>query len=99
MSDYKIADISLSASGKDRVDWARHNRPVLQAIRKRLAVEQPFKGLKIGICLHVEAKSAVWVETLMAGGADVAVFAKGLVGFPDTQSFHFRVKVSYLVSN
>lgn len=72
MSEHKIKDIGLSESGKDRVDWARHNMPVLQAIKKRLAVEQPFKGHKIGICLHVEAKSAVWVETLMAGGAEVA---------------------------
>jgi adenosylhomocysteinase len=72
MTNNKIKDISLSNPGKDRVDWARHNMPVLQAIKKRLSIEQPFKGHKIGICLHVEAKSAVWVETLIAGGAEVA---------------------------
>ncbi len=73
MSDHKIKDIGLSDSGKDRVDWARNNMPILQAIKKRLVVEQPFKGHKIGICLHVEAKSGVWIETLMAGGAEVAI--------------------------
>ena len=72
MSDFKIKDINLSSSGKDRVDWARHNMPVLQALKKRLSVDQPFKGHRIGICLHVEAKSAVWVEALMAGGAEVS---------------------------
>ncbi len=73
MRDYKIKDISLSESGKNRVDWARHNMPILAAIKQRLSIEQPFKGHKIGICLHVEAKSAVWIETLMAGGAEVAI--------------------------
>ena len=73
MSDHKIKDIDLHACGKDRVDWARHNMPILQAIKQRLSVEQPFKGHKIGICLHVEAKSGVWIETLLAGGAEIAI--------------------------
>ena len=73
MSDHKIEDIGLSASGKDRVDWARHNMPILRTLKERLAVEQPFKGRKIGICLHVEAKSGVWIETLIAGGAEIAI--------------------------
>jgi adenosylhomocysteinase len=47
--------------------------PILNAIKQRVSVEQPFKGHKIGICLHVEAKSGVWIETLMAGGAKVAI--------------------------
>ena len=72
-SDHKIKDINLSESGKDRVDWARSHMPILKAIKKRLSVEQPFKDHKIGICLHVEAKSGVWIETLMAGGAKVAI--------------------------
>lgn len=73
MGEYEINDIGFHASGKDRVDWARHNMPILRAIKERLVVEQPFKGHKIGICLHVEAKSGVWIETLMAGGAQIAI--------------------------
>lgn len=73
MSNHKIEDIGLHASGKDRVDWARNNMPVLQAIKQRLSVERPFAGHKIGICLHVEAKTGVWLETLMAGGAEIAI--------------------------
>jgi adenosylhomocysteinase len=70
MSEHKIKDIGLYASGKDRVDWARNNMPILQAIKSRLSIERPFEGHKIGICLHVEAKSGVWIETLMAGQRD-----------------------------
>ena len=75
MVNHKIKDTKFNqvASGGDRVAWARHNMPMLQSIRERLAVEQPFKGHKIGICLHVEAKSGVWVEALMAGGAEIAI--------------------------
>jgi adenosylhomocysteinase len=73
MGEYVIQDIGLAASGKDRIDWARQNMPILRSIRERFAVEQPFKGHKIGICLHVEAKSGVWIETLMAGGAEIAM--------------------------
>lgn len=73
MGNHKIKDIGLHRSGRDRVDWARHNMPILRSIKERLAVERPFAGHKIGICLHVEAKSGVWIETLMAGGAEVAI--------------------------
>jgi adenosylhomocysteinase len=73
MGEYVIQDIGLAASGKDRIDWARHNMPILRSIRERFAVEQPFRGHRIGICLHVEAKSGVWIETLMAGGAEIAI--------------------------
>ena len=73
MTEHEIEDIGLSASGRDRVAWARHNMPILQSIRQRLSAERPFDGHKIGICLHVEAKSAVWIETLIAGGASVAI--------------------------
>ena len=47
--------------------------PILQAIKKRLNVEQSFNGQKIGLCLHVEAKFGVRIESLMAGGAEVAI--------------------------
>lgn len=73
MNNSKIHDISLSDSGRDRVDWARNNMPILRTLKERLAVEQPFKDHKIGICLHVEAKTGVWLETLMAGGASIAI--------------------------
>lgn len=47
--------------------------PVLQAIRKRFEKELPLKGQKIGMALHVEAKTACLVRTLAAGGAEVYI--------------------------
>ena len=73
ISNYKIADTNLSGQGMDRIAWARGNMPILRGIKERFAVERPFEGLKIGICLHVEAKTGVWLETLQAGGAEIAI--------------------------
>ena len=73
MRSYDIENISLAEEGSQRVIWARQNMPILAAIKRRLAEEQPFRQRKIGICLHVEAKSAVWIETLIAGGAEVSI--------------------------
>lgn len=63
----------LIAAGERRIAWARANMPILAGIRKRFEAEKPFEGLKIGICLHVEAKTGVWLEALKAGGAQVVI--------------------------
>jgi len=73
MSDFKIAAADLSDQGMDRIAWARQNMPILRSIKNRFAVEKPFERLKIGICLHVEAKTGVWLEALIAGGAEIAI--------------------------
>ena len=73
MQPYEIEDIAQADEGARRVVWARQNMPILATIKQRLTQEKPFNGHKVGICLHVEAKSAVWIETLMAGGAEVAI--------------------------
>ncbi|WP_421909818.1 adenosylhomocysteinase [Methanolacinia petrolearia] len=57
-------------SGELKMSWARQYMPVLGEIRKRFEAEKPFKGNRIGMALHVEAKTAVLVETLAAGGAE-----------------------------
>ncbi|MDJ0795057.1 MAG: adenosylhomocysteinase [Woeseiaceae bacterium] len=87
---HKIKDIGLSDAGKDRVDWARANMPILRALKERLAKEQPFKGHKIGICLHVEAKTGVWLDTLMAGGARIAITGSPGTTQDDTAAYLVR---------
>jgi adenosylhomocysteinase len=49
--------------------------PVLRSIRERLAADPPFRGLRVGACLHVTAETACLVRALAAGGADVALCA------------------------
>lgn len=59
--------------GEAKVGWAREHMPTLARIRKRFEDERPFDGVTIGMALHVEPKTAVLVETLRAGGAEVAI--------------------------
>lgn len=63
----------MISSGRTRIEWARSHMPILERIRARFAMERPFAGLTIGICLHIEAKTGVWIETLAAGGAKVRI--------------------------
>lgn len=70
---YDIKDITLAPSGHKKIMWAYKNMPVLRAIEKELIDEQPFKGLKIAVSVHVEAKTACLAKALAKGGADVAL--------------------------
>jgi adenosylhomocysteinase len=53
--------------------------PLLQALRSEYAAERPLAGRRLGMCLHVEPKTAVLVEVLLAGGCEIA-----LTGSPAT---------------
>ncbi|MCS3923029.1 adenosylhomocysteinase [Methanosalsum natronophilum] len=63
----------LVESGNLKIEWARQHMPVLKIIREIFEREKPLKGYKIAMALHVEAKTANLVETLVAGGAEVAI--------------------------
>ena len=69
----EIADISLSKKGQERLEWVRERMPILRHLKKSLAKTKPFASLRIGICLHVEAKTGIWLETLIAGGAKISI--------------------------
>lgn len=73
MSNYQVKDISLSEQGMLNVELAEQRMQALLKIRDRFRREQPFKGLTIGLALHVTKETAVLVRTLVAGGAKVAI--------------------------
>ena len=68
-----IRDIHLKDEGKQRIAWVAQNMPVLNAIADRFKKEQPLKGLRIALSVHLEAKTAWLVKTLIAGGATLSV--------------------------
>lgn len=73
MTEHAIADPKLAAAGRARLEWVRERMPILRELKARVKREQPFAGLRLGICLHVEAKTGIWIETLVAGGAEIAI--------------------------
>ncbi|HJJ98733.1 MAG TPA: adenosylhomocysteinase [Methanocorpusculum sp.] len=60
-------------TGEQKIQWAQQYMPVLNAIRERFEKEKPLFGHRIGMALHVEAKTACLVRTLAAGGAKVYI--------------------------
>ncbi|MFC4359634.1 adenosylhomocysteinase [Halobium salinum] len=59
--------------GRRKMDWAFQHMPILTALREEFEAEKPFEGQRIGMAMHVEAKTANLVEVLAAGGAEVAI--------------------------
>ncbi|NWL86820.1 adenosylhomocysteinase [Paenibacillus sp. 79R4] len=68
-----IADLRLAPEGHLKIDWVEAHMPVLSRIRKQFEAEQPFKGLKVSISLHLEAKTAYLAKVVQAGGAEVTI--------------------------
>lgn len=68
-----ITDISLAPQGHLKIDWASSHMPVLNEVRAQFEKEQPFKGLKVSISLHLEAKTAYLAKVVQAGGAEVTI--------------------------
>jgi len=78
-----IADPGLAEAGMVRIGWARRGMPVLGLIGERFAAEQSLGGLTIAACLHVTAETAVLVDVLRAGGAQVFLAASNPLSTQD----------------
>jgi len=70
---YEVKDISLAGQGRLNIELAQRNMAIMATIAKRFSKEQPFKGLTIGLALHVTKETAVLVKTLASGGAKIAI--------------------------
>ena len=62
---------SERAIAEGRIAWARRRMPVLGRALAELGRDRVFDGLTIGFRLHLEPKTAVLVEGLLAAGARV----------------------------
>ena len=69
----EIRDINLWPSGELKIEWVRRHMPLLDTIQKQFSETQPFKGLKIALSVHLEAKTAHLCEVLATGGAEMYV--------------------------
>ena len=80
---YDIADIKLAKEGKQKIEWAEQNMPVLRQIRERFKKEKPLRGLNMACCLHVTTETANLMRTLKAGGANVTLCASNPLSTQD----------------
>jgi len=78
-----VRDLSLSPRGKDRIEWAAKDMPVLRLIRERFLKDQPLKGVRMSGCLHITTETANLAITLKAGGADLVLCASNPLSTQD----------------
>jgi adenosylhomocysteinase len=69
--EYKIKDLGLAERGRKKIQMAAKQMPVLSYLEKLYEDKQPFKGIRIGGCLHVTKETAVLIKTLHTCGADI----------------------------
>ena len=70
---YLIRDIKLAPEGQARINWVKGYMPLLNELEKEFERDKPFKGKKISLSIHLEAKTAYLALVLAKGGAEVAV--------------------------
>jgi adenosylhomocysteinase len=80
---YDVRDLGMAAPGRDRIEWAGAEMPVLRLIRERFDKEKPLEGIRIAACLHVTSETANLMETLAAGGAEVGLCASNPLSTQD----------------
>jgi adenosylhomocysteinase len=83
MMNYDIKDINLADQGKNQIEWAFKDMPVLKQIQERFIKEQPFKGLKLTACVHVTKETAALCIVMKAGGADGVLVASNPLSTQD----------------
>ncbi|HJX12541.1 MAG TPA: adenosylhomocysteinase [Dehalococcoidales bacterium] len=82
-TSYDVRDMSLAETGRQRIDWAFREMPVIGIIRERFAAGKPLKGIRISGCLHVTTETANLALALQAGGAGVVLCASNPLSTQD----------------
>ncbi|MBK9530127.1 MAG: adenosylhomocysteinase [Acidobacteria bacterium] len=81
--EYDIKDINLAPEGKQRIEWADREMPVLRLIRERFEKEKPLAGVKLIACAHITTETANLARTLQAGGAESLLIASNPLSTQD----------------
>ena len=80
---HEVKDLSLAPLGKQRIEWAGREMPVLRQIRDRFAAEKPLAGIRLAACCHVTTETANLAIALKAAGADAVLIASNPLSTQD----------------
>ncbi|MGE5657927.1 MAG: adenosylhomocysteinase [Actinomycetota bacterium] len=80
---HEVKDLSLAPLGRQRIEWAGREMPVLRQIQERFAQEKPFAGLRLAACCHVTTETAHLAIALKNGGADAVLIASNPLSTQD----------------
>ena len=82
-TNYDVKDMSLAEAGRQRIEWAYREMPVVKLIRERFTSEKPLNGIRISGCLHITTETANLALTLKEGGANVMLCASNPLSTQD----------------
>ncbi|HEX5416823.1 MAG TPA: adenosylhomocysteinase [Chloroflexota bacterium] len=80
---HDVKDLGLAARGRQRIEWAATQMPVLALVRERFQQERPLAGVRVGACLHVTTETANLMLALQAGGAEIDLCASNPLSTQD----------------
>jgi len=87
MPNYEIKDISLAPEGARKINWVRENMPILYGLEQKYTAmpdeQKRFQGLRVCLCMHLEAKTAYLGMVFAAAGADVAITGSNVLSTQD----------------
>jgi adenosylhomocysteinase len=81
--EFDVKDTNLASRGKQRIEWAERDMPVLRLIRERFADEQPLRGVRVVACAHITTETANLARALQAGGAESVLIASNPLSTQD----------------
>jgi adenosylhomocysteinase len=81
--EFDVKDIGLAKQGKQRIEWAEREMPVLRLIRERFGDEKPLKGVRLVACAHITTETANLARALQAGGAEAVLIASNPLSTQD----------------
>jgi len=81
--NHEVKDLALASTGKQRIEWAGREMPVLSLIKERFEKTKPFAGLRLVACCHVTTETAHLAIALKAGGADAILIASNPLSTQD----------------
>ena len=79
----EVKDPALAGEGRERIEWAYRQMPVLKLVKERFAKEKPFQGVRISACLHVTTETANLMLALKDGGAEGVLCASNPLSTQD----------------
>jgi adenosylhomocysteinase len=96
--EHAIKDPSLAPEGRRKLEWAWARMPVLRRLKSRFLDKRPLEGKRIGVCLHLEAKTALLAITLQELGAEVSITSSNPLTTQDDVAAALAERVSHVYS-
>lgn len=72
-SGYSVKDINQAEEGEKLIKWVTNWMPVMDGLYEKFKLTGAFKGKKVALCIHLEAKTAYLALTIKKLGAEVWV--------------------------